>query len=87
MPEWMTRFLITVQQEFDFVLRCFQVMQEKKFVLKILSVKETDLARIIGPRCKQKAIEIRAGEKLHEVIIFKDDAQLILKTKNMFVIK
>jgi len=84
----MTRFLITLRQGVDFVLQCLERMQGGEiFVPKIPSVKVTDLARVIGPRCKQEMIGIRPGEKLHEVMISQDDARLTLETEDMFVIQ
>jgi len=84
----MTRFLITLRQGVDFVLQCLERMQGGEiFVPKIPSVKVTDLARVIGPRCKQEMIGIRPGEKLHEVMISQDDARLTLETEDMFAIQ
>jgi len=84
----MTRFLITLQQGVDFVLRCMEMMQGGEiFVPKIPSVKVTDLARIVGPNCKQELIGIRPGEKLHEVMVSQDDARLTLETNDMFIIQ
>lgn len=84
----MTRFLITLEQGVDFVLRCLEIMQGGEiFVPKIPSVKVTDLARVIGPKCKQEVIGIRPGEKLHEVMVSQDDARLTLETDDMFVIQ
>ena len=84
----MTRFLITLEQGVDFVLRCLGMMQGGEiFVPKIPSVKVTDLARMIGPKCKQEVIGIRPGEKLHEVMVSQDDARLTLETDDMFVIQ
>lgn len=84
----MTRFLITLQQGVDFVLRCLEMMQGGEiFVPKIPSVKVMDLARMIGPECKQEVIGIRPGEKLHEVMVSQDDARLTLETDDMFVIQ
>jgi len=84
----MTRFLITLKQGVDFVLQCLEMMQGGEiFVPKIPSVKVTDLARVIGPKCQQEVIGIRPGEKLHEVMVSQDDARLTLETEDMFVIQ
>lgn len=84
----MTRFLITLQQGVDFVLRCLDMMQGGEiFVPKIPSVKVTDLARIVGPKCRREVIGIRPGEKLHEIMVSQDDARLTLETEDMFVIQ
>ena len=84
----MTRFLITLEQGVDFVLRCLEMMQGGEiFVPKIPSVRVRDLARVIAPQCKQETTGIRAGEKLHEVMVPQDDARLTLETDDMFVIQ
>jgi UDP-N-acetylglucosamine 4,6-dehydratase len=72
-PE-MTRFLITLEQGVNFVLKNFERMQGGEiFVPKIPSMKIVDLAKALCPECKHKIIGIRPGEKLHEVMITKDD--------------
>ena len=43
-------------------------------MLKIPSMKVTDLARVIALNSKQKIIGIRPGEKLHEQMISSEDA-------------
>ncbi len=84
----MTRFLITLDQGVDFVLQSIDDMQGGEiFVPKIPSVKVTDLARVIGPECRQEVIGIRPGEKLHEVMVPEDDARLTLEYKDHFVVQ
>ena len=66
----MTRFWITLEQGVDFVLHCIEEMHGGEiFIPKIPSMKVIDLAKVIGPKCKYKAIGIRPGEKLHESLI------------------
>ena len=84
----MTRFLITLDQGVDLVLKVLTEMQGGEiYVPKIPSVRVTDLARIIGPDCEQEVIGIRPGEKLHEAMIGEDDARLTLEFKHHFVIQ
>jgi UDP-N-acetylglucosamine 4,6-dehydratase len=84
-PE-MTRFLITLEQGVRFVLKNFKRMQGGEiFVPKIPSMKIVDLAKALCPECKHKIIGIRPGEKLHEVMITKDDR--VVEFKDHFVIK
>lgn len=72
----MTRFWITLEQGIAFVLSCMKMMQGGEiFVPKIPSMKITDLAKCMAPNLSQKEIGIRAGEKLHEVMISEDDAR------------
>jgi UDP-N-acetylglucosamine 4,6-dehydratase len=70
----MTRFLITLEEGVKFVLKNFERMQGGEiFVPKIPSMKVVDLAKALCPDCKLKEIGIRPGEKMHEVMITKDD--------------
>jgi len=72
-PE-MTRFLITLEQGVKFVLKNFARMQGGEiFVPKIPSMKMVDLAKALCPECDIEIIGIRPGEKLHEVMITRDD--------------
>jgi UDP-N-acetylglucosamine 4,6-dehydratase/5-epimerase len=71
----MTRFWITLEQGVHFVLRCMERMVGGElFVPKIPSMNIMDLAKAIDPKCKIEFIGIRPGEKIHEVLITKDDA-------------
>jgi UDP-N-acetylglucosamine 4,6-dehydratase len=70
----MTRFLITLEEGVNFVLKNFERMQGGEiFVPKIPSMKIVDLAKAICPNCELEYVGIRPGEKLHEVMITKDD--------------
>ncbi len=82
----MTRFLITLEEGVNFVLKNFERMQGGEiFVPKIPSMKMIDLAKALCPECSLKEIGIRPGEKLHEVMITKDDR--CVEFKDYFVIK
>lgn len=84
----MTRFLITLQQGVEFVLSCLDEMHGGEiFVPKIPSMKIVDLATAMAPDMPQKIIGIRPGEKLHEIMISKDDARNTLELSDRFVIK
>lgn len=86
--EEMTRFLITLQQGVDFVLKSLLRMQGGEiFVPKIPSVKITDLARAMSPECELEYIGIRPGEKLHEVMCPRDDSHLTLDFEDHYVIQ
>jgi UDP-N-acetylglucosamine 4,6-dehydratase len=68
-PE-MTRFWITLDQAAWFVLNALRAMHGGEiFVPKIPSMRIVDLARLIGPDCRQEIIGIRPGEKLHEMMV------------------
>jgi UDP-N-acetylglucosamine 4,6-dehydratase len=86
--ERMTRFLITLDEGVNLVLRALDWMLGGEiFVPKIPSVRVTDLARVIAPECRREVIGIRPGEKLHEAMIGEDDARLTLEFQDTFVIQ
>ncbi len=83
----MTRFWITLEQGVDFVLQCLERMVGGElFVPKIPSMKMEDLAEAICPDCDKKVIGIRAGEKLHEVMVSRDDARNTVEFSDHYVI-
>jgi UDP-N-acetylglucosamine 4,6-dehydratase len=83
----MTRFWITLEQGAEFVVECTERMKGGEiFVSKIPSMKITDLATAIAPNCKQEIIGIRPGEKLHEIMIPKEEARRTLEFEKFYVI-
>ncbi|MBH68795.1 MAG: UDP-N-acetylglucosamine 4,6-dehydratase (inverting) [Rhodospirillaceae bacterium] len=83
----MTRFWITLEQGISFVLSCMSLMQGGEiFVPKIPSMKITDLANCMAPQIELKEVGIRAGEKLHEVMISEDDARTTLEFDDRYAI-
>ncbi len=86
--ERMTRFLITLEQGVEFVLKNFERMQGGEiFVPKIPSIKIVDLAKVLAPNLPHKIIGIRPGEKLHEIMCPSDDSHLTLEFDDHYVIK
>ncbi len=84
----MTRFLITLDQGVDFVLKCVGTMLGGEIcVPKIPSVRVMDLARVIAPDCEQEIIGIRPGEKLHETMVPEDDARLTIEFEDHYIIQ
>lgn len=84
----MTRFSITLEEAVQFVFDSFKVMQGGElFVPKIPSYIITELVKAIAPEVKIKIIGIRPGEKLHEVMISKDDAINTIEFNSYFVIQ
>lgn len=83
----MTRFWITLREGAQFVEKCLQLMRGgETFIPKIPSMKITDLASAIGPECEQEIIGIRPGEKLHELMIPRDEARHTLEFSDYYVI-
>lgn len=84
----MTRFWITLEQSAKFVLKSLELMVGGEiFVPKIPSMNIMDLVMAICPECKTEIVGIRPGEKLHELMITKDDAQNTMEFSDHFVIK
>jgi UDP-N-acetylglucosamine 4,6-dehydratase len=83
----MTRFWITLQHGVDFVMKNFQRMQGGElFVPKIPSVRIVELAQAMAPDLKQHLVGIRPGEKLHEMMIARDDSMHTLAFDDHYVI-
>ena len=79
----MTRFWIRIEDGVRFVERCVELMRGGEiFVPKIPSMKIVDLATAICPNCEHEIVGIRPGEKLHELLIARDDARCTLEFKN-----
>ncbi len=84
----MTRFMITLEDGVNFVLKNFERMQGGEiFVPKIPSMKIVDLAQALAPTLPLEIIGIRPGEKLHEIMCPSDDSHLTLEFKNHYIIK
>lgn len=83
----MTRFWITLDQGVDFVMRSFERMQGGElFVPKIPSARITDLAEALAPGLPHRLVGIRPGEKLHEMMISRDDSSHTWEFDSHFVI-
>lgn len=86
--ERMTRFWITLDEGVQFVLNCIDKMRGGEiFVPKIPSIKIMELARAVAPKAKIKIVGIRAGEKLHELLVSEDEARHTKDFKNYFIIE
>jgi UDP-N-acetylglucosamine 4,6-dehydratase/5-epimerase len=84
----MTRFWITLERGARFVVRCIEQMRGGEiFVPKIPSMKLIDMAGAIAPECEVECIGIRAGEKLHEVLLSEDEARNTVETDDMYVVQ
>lgn len=84
----MTRFWITLEQGVEFVLSCFERMVGGEvFVPKLPSMNIMDLAEAVAPDCRTEVIGIRPGEKIHELMITRDDARNTLELDDCFIIK
>jgi len=83
----MTRFLITLEDGVEFVLKNFQRMHGGEiFVPKIPSMQVIEMAKAIAPNLPHKIIGIRPGEKIHEIMCPADDSHLTLEFSDHYVI-
>ena len=86
--ERMTRFWITLEQGVQFVIDNLTRMHGGEiFIPKIPSMNVVDLAKAIGPECKNEIVGIRPGEKLHESMITVDDARQTVEFDTYYVIQ
>ena len=83
----MTRFWITLEQGVALV---FKALEESKggetYISKIPSFKITDLALAMKDGVQLKEVGIREGEKLHEVMITKDDSSHTFEYDKHYII-
>lgn len=83
----MTRFWITLEQGVELV---FKALEESKggetYISKIPSFNITDLANAMLPNAQIKEIGIREGEKLHEVMVTKDDSRMTYEYDKHYIV-
>ena len=85
--ERMTRFWMTLDKAVRLVLMAVEKMTGgETFVYKNPSYKVTDICRAMAPDAKMKIIGIREGEKIHEVMITKDDSRSTYDYGDYFII-
>jgi len=84
----MTIFWITIAQGAKFVIDSLNRMTGGEiFVPKIPSMNIMDLAHAVAPDCKYEFIGIRAGEKIHEILVPEDDARRTLEFDDYYIIQ
>jgi UDP-N-acetylglucosamine 4,6-dehydratase len=84
----MTRFWLKLEQAVEMVLTALEVMcGGELFVRKTPSMKIVDLATSMAPDLRIKEIGIRPGEKIHEMMISKDDSVNTLDFGKYYVIQ
>lgn len=83
----MTRFWLSLPDAIDFVLSSVPLIRDGEcFVPKIPSSRIVDLARAIAPNAEIVFTGIRAGEKLHEVLLTEDEARYSRDLGDRFMI-
>jgi UDP-N-acetylglucosamine 4,6-dehydratase (inverting) len=86
--ERMTRFWITLGQVARFVIDCMgRMIGGEIFVPKIPSMRLVDVARMIAPEAQWEVIGVRPGEKLHEILITREEAPRTKEFETHYVIE
>lgn len=71
----MTRFWISLKQGVELVIKALEEAHGgETFISKIPSFKITDLAEAMLPGCGKPEVGIREGEKLHEIMVTREDS-------------
>jgi len=84
----MTRFWLTIEQGVRFAINCIDKMKGGEvFVPKISSMRIMDLVEGIAPGCEVEFIGIRSGEKLHEVLISRDESRHTCELDHAYIVK
>jgi FlaA1/EpsC-like NDP-sugar epimerase len=82
----MERYFFHINEAVDFVLDCLSLIDVGEvFVPKMKSYKLKELASKISK--SQKMIGLRQGEKLHEILISKEEKSIAVEKSNMWIIK
>ena len=83
----MTRFWITLDQGVELVYKALEeAVGGETYISKIPSFKITDLAKAMLAECELKEVGIREGEKIHEVMVTKDDSRFTMEFDKHFII-
>lgn len=83
----MTRFWINLEQGVELVIKALRESKGgETFISKIPSFKITDLAQAMKPDCNMPEVGIREGEKLHEVMITREDSMSTYEYDEHYII-
>jgi len=83
----MTRFWISLEQGVELVIKALEESKGgETFISKIPSFKITDLAQAMLPGCDMPEVGIREGEKLHEIMITREDSLTTYEYEKNYII-
>lgn len=83
----MTRFWISLEQGVELVIKALEEAQGgETFISKIPSFKITDLAQAMLPGCEMPEVGIREGEKLHEIMVTREDSLHTYEYEKHFIV-
>lgn len=83
----MTRFWISLEEGVRLVIKALgEARGGETFISKIPSFKITDLAQAMLPGCRMPEIGIREGEKLHEIMVTREDSLHTYEYEKHFIV-
>ncbi len=83
----MTRFWISLDEGVQLVIKALEEARGgETFISKIPSFRVTDLAEAMAPACKMKEVGIREGEKLHEIMVTREDSVMTYEYEKHYII-
>ena len=83
----MTRFWISLEQGVGLVIKALaEAKGGEIFISKIPSFKITDLAQAMLPGCAMPEVGIREGEKLHEIMVTREDSMHTYEYEKHFIV-
>jgi UDP-N-acetylglucosamine 4,6-dehydratase/5-epimerase len=84
----MTRFWLPIDRGVEFVLNCLgQMAGGEIFIPKVPSMRLGDLATVVAPGAEWNIIGLRPGEKLHEVLLSKNESHMAREFPTAYVVK
>ncbi|MEH2955959.1 UDP-N-acetylglucosamine 4,6-dehydratase (inverting) [Candidatus Merdisoma sp. JLR.KK011] len=83
----MTRFWISLEQGVELVIKALEEARGgETFISKIPSFKITDLAQAMLSGCEMPEVGIREGEKLHEIMVTREDSLHTYEYEKHFIV-
>ena len=83
----MTRFWISLEEGVELVIKALKESNGgETFISKIPSFKITDLAQAMLPGCEMPEVGIREGEKLHEIMVTREDSALTYEYAKHYIV-
>ncbi len=83
----MTRFWIDLEEGVELVIKALSDARGgETFISKIPSFKITDLVEAMLPGCEKPEVGIREGEKLHEVMVTREDSMTTYEYDKHYII-
>ncbi len=83
----MTRFWISLEEGVRLVIKALKEAHGgETFISKIPSFKITDLAQAMLPGCAMPEVGVREGEKLHEVMVTREDSLHTYEYEKHFIV-